>query len=606
MGIYIFNFFCLFEIIMVSEVNIMGERVCNQTSKLSESFQSNVELMSKVCLPDSVTLNERLLCDLELLSNGSFAPLTGFMGLKDYLGCCKNMRLENNEVFPMPIVLPVSINANEHINDENIKQNNSIFLRDKTGLIVATLHVNSIFKPDLAYEALSVLGTASVNHPHVKYMFENYQNVVYVGGPIEMSSTGIKHYDFPELRKSPAEIKERVKGFDAVVGFQTRNPMHRAHMELTIEALRDVTLSGAKNPHLLLTPAVGPTQPGDVPAPIRIKCYKHLLPYYKESEFPEVVPDIVLIELAMRMGGPREAIWHAIIRRNYGCTHFIVGRDHAGPSTKTEDGNSFYGPYEAHALMESVEKDIGIKVCYAKMFVYCGEEHGFKQMGKVPEGLVTQNVSGTMQREILMKGEDLPMFFTFPEISRELKNFYKPLTNKGFVLYLTGLSASGKTTIAEALRAKYVSEDSRDVTVLDGDIVRTNLCKGLGFDRESRSTNVRRIGYVASLIAKSGGIAICANIAPYEDDRLANKSAVEANENPYVEVFVDTPLELCEARDVKGLYQKARAGIIKEFTGISDPYEAPRNPCVTINADMSITEAVEYIHEHLKKSKIVM
>jgi len=380
------------------------------------------------------------------------------------------------------------------------------------------------------------------------------------------------HYDFRHLRDTPAELRQRFHkmGWRKVVAFQTRNPMHRAHQELTFRAAREVEAN------LLIHPVVGMTKPGDVDHFTRVRCYENLLHHY-----PEQTTSLSLLPLAMRMAGPREALWHALIRRNYGCTHFIVGRDHAGPG-KDSKGEDFYGPYDAQELMDQYRDELGIEMVPFKMVVYVEDRAQYVPVDETREGETVLNISGTEFRRRLQEGLEIPHWFSYPDVIQELRRTHPPRHKQGLVIFFTGLSGSGKSTIANALMVKLMEQGGRRITLLDGDIVRKNLSSELGFSREHRDLNILRIGYVASEIANNGGIAICAPIAPYRSTRRQVRDMVEAV-GGMVEIHVATPLEVCEQRDRKGLYAKARAGIIKEFTGISDPYEEPENAEMVID-----------------------
>jgi len=531
------------------------------------------------------TLDERYLCDLEMLLLGGFDPLEGFLNENDYNSVVENCRLANGKLWTMPIVLPVS--SKEH---QRLLKFDEIILKDKTGLPVAKLLIQSRYQPDLIKECENVYGSSDDNHPYVKIVLA-LGDVWYYGGKIE-KIRDVKHYDFVENRWSASKTKEFIKekGWKTIVGFQTRNPMHRSHFELTIHALRETGDNDAK---LLLTPVVGVTQACDVNYHVRVRCYQKLMKYYNNNA------ELVLLPLSMRMAGPREAVWQALIRKNYGCTHFIVGRDHAGPSYKKKDGKDFYGPYDAHGLVEKYKDEIGINIILSQMIVWVGNKQCYMAMDKIEKNDQVLNISGTEQRRLLKEGLEIPEWFTFPEIVEELRYEFKALNKRGLCLYFTGLSGSGKSTLVNHLQQILMEkEKEKAITILDADIVRTHLSKGLGFSRTDRSTNVRRIGYVCSEIVKHGGIVLVANIAPYEEDRAWNRELISAEGN-YVEVFVDTSLEKCEERDVKGLYAKARTGEIKEFTGISDPYEIPKNPEITIdggdNLDIILTKIMKWL-----------
>ncbi len=546
----------------------------------------------------SLILNNRLQCDLELLLNGGFSPLKGFLNEKDYKSVVENCRLECGTVWPMPIVLPVH---SDDISQQKYNIGDEIILKDSTNLPLAKLTIEDIYEPDLDIECEKVLGANDSNHPYYNEV-KRFDKTHYLGGSVEKINLP-PHYDFCDIRKTPEEMKEIIKNkkWDRVVGFQTRNPMHRSHYELTKYAMKEA------NANLLLNPVVGVTQECDIDYFTRVKCYKKLINYY-----PENSAELCLLPLSMRMAGPREAVWHAIIRKNYGCTHFIVGRDHAGPSYKKQDGSDFYGAYDAQYLLEKYAGEIGIEVVTSKLIVYAEPKDGgnpiYSAIDKIDkEKYNIMNISGTKQREILRKGEKLPEWFTFPEIEKELVNKFKLENNKGACIYLIGLSGSGKSTLANVLKTKlleYVQD--KKITILDGDVVRQHLSKGLSFSKEDRSINIQRIGYVASEVVKHGGIAICANIAPFEEDRKFNRKLIN-KEGHYVEIFVDTKLEDCESRDVKGLYKLARQGKIPNFTGISDPFEEPLNCDLKLDGgnNISIEENMNTIIKYLGDNNIL-
>ena len=538
--------------------------------------------MTDYTLYPSLTLEERYLCDLDMLLLGGFAPLNGFLGEKDYNNVVENCRLSNGHLWAMPIVLPVSLE--EH---EKLKEVEKVVLKDKTGLPIALLEVEDRYKPDLKKECEMVYGSDDTNHPYVKIVM-GLGDVYYYGGKVE-KIRDVMHYDFVENRLSALQSRELIQknGWDVVVGFQTRNPMHRSHFELTKYAMK-LAGEGAK---LLLTPVVGVTQACDVNYHVRVRCYQKLIPYYNGEA------ELVLLPLSMRMAGPREALWHAQIRKNYGCTHFVVGRDHAGPSYKKKNGESFYGPYDAHLLLEKYKEEIGLEILLSKMIVYAGGV--YKPVDEVAEGEEVLNISGTEQRRLLNEGLEIPGWFTFPEIVEELRCEFKPMNRRGLCVYFTGLSGSGKSTLANFVMQKIMErEKHRNITLLDADIIRTHLSKGLGFSRPDRSANVRRIGYVASEIVKHNGIVLAANIAPYRDDREVNRELISSGGN-YVEVYVKTGLDVCEERDVKGLYKLAREGKIKEFTGISDPYEEPENAEIEVDGGDDLSASVGKIIDWL-------
>ena len=534
-------------------------------------------------------LTARQVCDVELLLSGGFSPLRGFMNRADYEGVVDKMRLANGTLWPVPITLDVTEEFAKKLTPGSTK----VALRDAEGVMLAVLHVEDVWQPDRAAEAKGVFGTTSKLHPGADYAL-NKSHPWYVGGKLEGLQSP-SHYDFRSLRLTPAELRKEfaTRGWRRVVAFQTRNPMHRAHQELTFRAAKQVEAN------LLIHPSVGMTKPGDVDYFTRVRCYQLLL-----SKYPHGTVQLAMLPLAMRMGGPREAIWHGIIRKNHGCTHFIVGRDHAGPG-KDEAGKPFYGPYEAQELFRKHEADIGVTMVPFNMMVYLEDQDQYVPDNEVPKDARVLNISGTELRERLNEGRDIPDWFTYPEVVHELRRSYPPRHRQGVTIFFTGLSGSGKSTIANVLLTKFLELGGRPVTLLDGDLVRKNLSSELGFSKEHRDINIRRIGYVASEITKNGGIAICAPIAPYDSVRKHVREMIE-QVGGFVLVHVATPVEVCEQRDRKGLYAKARAGILKEFTGISDPYEVPQNAEVVIDtADLSPEEAAQEIILHLEQQGFI-
>ena len=529
-------------------------------------------------------LTARQLCDLELLASGGFSPLRGFMTRADYESVCTSMRLDDGTLWPIPITLDVTEEF-----ARTLSVGASVALRDAEGVMLAALHVEDVWEPDRVEEAKGVFGTTSAEHPGVSYVL-NRANPYYVGGRIEAVNPP-SHYDFKSLRLTPAELRAEFArlGWRRVVAFQTRNPMHRAHYELTLRAAKQLEAN------LLIHPSVGMTKPGDVDHYTRVRCIQALLPRY-----PQHTVKLSLLPLAMRMGGPREALWHAIIRKNHGCTHLIVGRDHAGPGSDSS-GTPFYGPYDAQDLVREHEEELGVAMVPFEQMLYLEDEDRYVPQNEVPEGARTRDISGTELRARLADGRDIPEWFSFSEVVRELRNSHPPRANQGFTLFFTGLSGSGKSTIANVLLVKFLELGTRPVTLLDGDLVRKHLSSELGFSKEHRDINIRRIGYVASEITKNGGIALCAPIAPYDAVRKEVRQMIEPL-GGFALVHVATPIEVCEQRDRKGLYAKARAGIVKGFTGIDDPYEAPLDADLTIDTTATTAEeAAQEILLHLER-----
>jgi len=523
-------------------------------------------------------LTDRQACDIELLLNGAFSPLEGFLTQAQYDGVVKNLHLPDGTLWPMPVTLDVS---GEFAG--SLENGQTIALRDKEGVLIATMEVTDNWTPDKAVEAREVFGTADELHPAVNYL-NNIAGPVYLGGKLKGVEAPM-HYDFRTLRDTPAEMRARFKklGWRKVVAFQTRNPMHRAHQELTFRAAKE------NEANLLIQPVVGMTKPGDIDHYTRVRCYEHLL-----DEYPEQTTALSLLNLAMRMGGPREALWHALIRKNYGCTHFIVGRDHAGPGNDS-NGEPFYGPYDAQEMMKQYAEELDITMVPFQLMVYVEDRAEYMPIDETTDDQTVLNISGTEFRRRLQEGLEIPAWFSYPKVVEELRKSYPPRHKQGITIFFTGLSGSGKSTIANALLVKLLEAGDRPVTLLDGDHVRKSLSSELGFSKEHRDLNIQRIGYVASEVNKNGGIAICAPIAPYAATRGIVRKQNEQF-GGFVEVHVATSVEVCEQRDRKGLYAKARAGIIKEFTGISDPYEAPENPEVRIDtADLSPAQAAQRI-----------
>lgn len=528
-------------------------------------------------------LTDRQICDLELILNGGFSPLTGFLDKKDYDSVCSDMHLSNGTLWPIPIVLDV----NEDF-AETLKTGDSLALRDPEGVMLAALHIEEIWQPDREAEVENVYGSKDINHPGINFIL-NQTNPFYVSGRLEGLQLPV-HYDYRSMRFTPQELRNSFAkaGWRRIVAFQTRNPMHRAHQELTVRAAKEIEAN------LLIHPVVGLTKPGDVDHYTRVRCYQALL-----SRYPQHTVKLSLLPLAMRLGGPREGLLHAIIRKNHGCTHFIVGRDHAGPGSDP-DGKPFYGPYEAQEVFQQYEEELGVTMVPFQMMVYVEELDSYCPVDEVPEGKKSLSISGTELRDRLANGRDIPEWFSFPEVVTELRRSHPPRHKQGLTVFFTGLSGSGKSTIANVLLVKFLEMGGRPVTLLDGDLVRKNLSSELGFSKEHRDLNIRRIGFVASEITKNGGIAICAPIAPYDNIRQENRALIESV-GGYQLIHVATPLEVCEQRDRKGLYAKARAGIIKEFTGISDPYEEPEDADVVIDTtELTPEEAAQRILLHLE------
>lgn len=512
-------------------------------------------------------LTFRQLCDLEMILNGSYHPLSTFMNSLDYYSVVSNLELSNGDFFPVPIVLdlPESEASLLDIGDQ-------LILTNSENLPIASMTIDSLFKPDLKNECLKVLNTDDLNHPYVKFLLDRNYITYYVSGPmIEMNP--IIHYDFRALRKKPDEIKKmfQTRKWSTIIGFQTRNPIHKCHYEMTLHTMNKLSSSDNET-KLLITPTVGVSQECDIDYYTRVQCYLSIL-----NKYPSNSTELVLLPLSMKMAGPREALLHAIVRKNYGCTHFIIGRDHAGPSYKPSDTSkkSFYEPYEAHHLAIKYQDKLGINILLMNEMVYVSNRNQYVPIDQLTLTDQCETISGTKLREMLESNQLIPNWYTFPEISNILRNSVKTPKQTGICVYFIGLSGSGKSTLVKCLKTQLMEYNlyNRKITILDADEIRQNLSKGLGFSAEDRSINVRRIGYVASLIVKHGGICLVANIAPYEIDREYNRKLIR-NDGLYYEVYVNTPLNKCKERDCKGLYQKASQNLIK-LTGVNDPFEIP-------------------------------
>ena len=547
------------------------------------------ELKERILYLKSIQLSNRFVCDLEMLATGAFSPLDRFMGREDYEGVVKEMRLKSGLLFPIPIILPLK---KEIV--RKLKEGEWVVLRDPYNVPLALMRIEEIFERNPEEEAKEILKTLDPMHPLVPELF--FWGEYCISGELKVIQLP-KYYDFPEYRLTPEETRKRLNqlGFKDVVAFQTRNPMHRVHEDLTKRA-RD-KVGGV----LLITPAVGETKKGDVDASVRMRIYKVMYEKYYEKDRTV----LSFIPLAMRMAGPREALWHGIIRRNYGANYFIVGRDHAGPG-KDSKGRTFYGPYEAQKLFAQYEDEIGVKMVAYEELVYVPELNDYVEKSEAEKrGYKYLSISGTQVREEYLKqGKILPEWFTRPEVAQILNSSYKPTYMQGFCVWLTGLPCSGKSTIAQILKAMLEAR-GREVTLLDGDVVRTFISQGLGFSKEDRIKNIIRVGFIASEIVKHDGVVICALVSPYKMAREEVRSMVE--EGKFIEVYVNAPIEVCEMRDVKGYYKMAKEGLIKGFTGVDDPYEPPDNPEIEIDTTkLSPEENASKIIEYLEKEGFLL
>jgi len=527
----------------------------------------------------AIVLTERQLCDLELILNGGFSPLEGFMNEADYNGVVEDLRLKNGALFSMPICLDISP---ETVQALGLKAGGRVTLRDfRDDRNLAILTIDDIYKPDKEKEAQKVFG-GDPEHPAIRFLMNQTQEL-YVGGKIQAINR-LNHYDYVALRYTPAELRTHFDklGWSKVVAFQTRNPMHRAHRELTVRAARD------RQANVLIHPVVGLTKPGDIDHFTRVRVYEALMPRY-----PNGMAVLGLLGLAMRMGGPREAIWHAIIRKNHGATHFIVGRDHAGPG-KNSKGVDFYGPYEAQEAIEKYRSELGIEVVEFQQMTYLPDADEYQPKDTVKEGVKTLDISGTELRRRLKVGAPIPEWFSYPEVVKVLRESNPPRYKQGFTIFLTGLWNSGKDAVARALQVTLNQQGGRSVSLLLGETVRSELSAELGFTREDRDKNVARIAFVAGELTKSGAAVIAAPIAPFDAARKDARQTVEKYGSFFL-IHVATSLEYAEQTDKRGIYKKARAGEIKNFTGVDGPYETPADADLVVDAEKQTVRSI--VHE---------
>ncbi|MFZ0790406.1 MAG: bifunctional sulfate adenylyltransferase/adenylylsulfate kinase [Chromatiaceae bacterium] len=534
----------------------------------------------------SLTLSQRQLCDLELLLNGGFAPLDGFMDRSTYERVLDEARLPSGALWPIPVVLDVDASV-----AEQLKPGQPLALRDQEGFMPAVLTVSEVWEADKAREALAVYGTDSADHPGVRYL-QGRVRTFDVAGRLQ----GIQlpaHHDFESLWNTPGELRHQfVKtGWRNVLAFQTTNPIHKLQRRIVVDAAK------AHQAHILIHPAVGETKPGDLHYYARVRCYKAIA-----RHLPHEMTALSLLPLAMRMAGPREALWHALVNRNYGCTHILIGPDHGSPPSGGGAAGRFYLRYAAQEYVQSFGEEPGIQMVAVPEHRYVPSKQSFLPAQRIEnEDMESLSLSPAELRTLLLQNKEVPDWFSYPEVLAELRRVYPPPSRQGITLFFTGLSGSGKSTLANIIYAKLVEAGGRPVSLLDGDIVRRNLSSELGFSKAHRDLNIRRIGFVASEITKNGGVAICAPIAPYTETRRAVREMIEAH-GAFIEIHVSTPLDVCESRDRKGLYAKARKGLIPEFTGISDPYEVPAHPELRIDTSgLSPTEAAQDILLYLFK-----
>jgi len=533
-------------------------------------------------------LDERQVCDLELLLGGGFSPLAGYMCRADVESVCDRMRLADGTLWPVPVSLDISAELGG-----SLGPGDRLALRDPEGVLLAVLNVEEVWRQDRQIDAEVLFGTADPSNPKVEEHLKRVRPWA-VGGRVEGIQMPV-HYDYRELRLSPAELRRKFKrlGWRRVLAFQTHQTMHRSQQALTERAAQEI---GA---NLLIHPLVGRGRPGDADHYTRVRCYQALLPHY-----PKDMVRLSLLPLVSRGHGPREAILQAIVHQNHGCSHFMVEHETAGSILETRDAPGF-DPDEARRVLEEHASELGIAMVPYREMVYLESRRAFVPRAELQPGEPPVTVTGAEIRARLDEGRPLPPWFTFPGVERELRRRHPPRAEQGFTVFLTGLSGAGKSTIANALRVKLLELGGRGVALLDGDLVRKHLSSELGFSKQHRDLNIRRIGFVAAEITRAGGIAICAPIAPYDAVRREVRQMVEPW-GGFILVYVATPIEVCERRDRKGMYAKARAGVVKEFTGVSDPYQLPTNAEVVVDTSSATPEeAVREVLLHLERQGFI-
>jgi sulfate adenylyltransferase len=573
-----------------NSISILPKRTPDYSESLLVHFR-RVESLKEAALDyPSISLNKRQLCDLELLLNRAFYPLRGYLNKADYHSVLEEMRLTDGTLWPIPVCLDATQKQ-----AESLVPGQPVSLTDEEGFMLATLTIEEIWEPDKKKEAKAIYGTDDPSkHPSVNLLL-NQTGPCYIAGTLEGIQLPV-HYDFRELRLTPSETHRLFSrnGWRNVIGFQSEANLHCAHREMTLRAAREAGAS------ILLQPIVGLTHPGDLEHYTRVRCHQEIV-----KKYPKSMISMSLIPLAIRRAGPREALWHAIIRKNYGCSHFMVADDHADPFADGNGNDRFYPLHAAQEMVKAHEKETGITLVPLEKMVYVEDKAEYLPEDEVKPDVNVKSISSSELRRRLEKGLDIPEWFSYPEVVAELRRAYPPRSKQGFTIFLTGLSGAGKSTVAKVLVVKFMEMRDRPVTLLDGDIVRQNLSSELTFSKEHRNLNITRIGFVASEITKNGGIAICAPIAPYEESRRHNRDLI-SRYGGYIEVYLSTRLEICEQRDRKGLYAKARANKIKGVTGIDDPYIQPTNPDITIDtSELTPDEAAQEILLYLEEQGYV-
>lgn len=549
----------------------------------SNEQQAGLTAQAKDC--PSISLNPRQVCDLELILDGSFAPLAGFMTRAEYDSVIETLALPDGSVWPIPVCLDIAPQK-----AKGLEPGMRVALNDQEGSLLALMTIEDLWQPDRQHEAEKIYGAGrGQDHFAVQELLDR-QGFFCAGGRLQ----GIKlpiHYDFGELRKRPRQIRAMIQdqGWERVIGFHTDKYLHCLHREMVQSAARKI------GGNILLHPTTFYKDRYNCGHFTQIRCYQHI-----SKHFPAGMAMLAIVPLALRKAGPRSALWQAVIRKNYGCDHFMVWPDHADPWGHLASGERFYPLHAAQELVAEYQNRTGVTMVPLEKMVYVADQKRYMLEDEADPGQAVEQISSQELARRLEFGLEIPDWFSYPEIVQELRHAHPPRHKQGFTVFFTGLPGAGKSTLAKMLQARLTARRERPITLLDGDIVRKNLSSELGFSVQDRKTNLTRIGFVASQITKNRGIAICAPIAPFEESRRLNREAI-ARFGGYIEVYVSTPLKVCESRDHKGNYAKARAGIIKGFTGIDDPYEPPAQADITLDTSgLEPAQAVDMILDHLR------
>jgi sulfate adenylyltransferase len=536
------------------------------------------EIKQEVLNLPSLDLSWKQICELELLLNGALSPLTGYMNQAERHSVLSGMKLPDGLFWPRPVMLVVSEKA-----AQNLAAGQTVALRDSEGVMPAILHISEVWPADP--EAEMALAEAS-GVPLARTQAEAGQ--FYVGGRLEGVTLPPRH-DFLNLRLTPAEMREQFArlGWRKVMAYQPSQALHRPQYEFLLRTAMQ------QEANLLIHAVAGSDPVLESGHFALVRACQALMP-----RLPASTSMLALNPMTPWAAGPRKTLLKAIMARNYGCSQLVTGGETVLESLHKESSQrrGQDTPNLSSDTVYAVAKEsLGVTLLPFPRMVYVEDRDEWLPEETVPADTRSESMSGAELTRRLMQNIKVPEWFSFPEVLDEMRKAYPPRKQQGFTVFFTGLSGSGKSTIARALTVRLMEMGGRRVSLLDGDIVRTHLSSELGFSKAHRDINIRRIGFVASEITKHGGTAICAPIAPYQATRRAVRSMIE-EWGGFLEIHVSTSVEVCEGRDRKGLYAKARAGLIPEFTGVSDPYEIPENAELTIDTTRySVEEAVQMI-----------